>query len=244
VSGLSAGPLRWKPDADHAASADDLFARPEHVHLERMSDTHYWLGLEIDGVTHHIDIVKQGRKLRAYVRDAIRDEERQPENDECKHENADHLMPGERYSWEPHAPPEPVLVEQFRCLDCGAWLSLGEANESAVSVIELRAAELAAVPSHELVFRTDRVVDGTDCAIGWHDHQYDADPRRDSPSWRIGWLARQIACGDDAIRTIGIAETMRELKGLIETGHLYAFGRSTQPYIDALARAIHEHEEE
>ena len=46
----------------------------------------------------------------------------------CRHENADHLMPGELLDFdEPHTPPQRVTVEQFRCLDCGEFLSLGSA---------------------------------------------------------------------------------------------------------------------
>lgn len=56
----------------------------------------------------------------------------------CKHENADHVGPDERFtawSW----------IEHFICIDCGTWLSLGEANDSLEAVrVEIRAAELAA----------------------------------------------------------------------------------------------------
>lgn len=67
----------------------------------------------------------------------------------CKHENADHLMPGDVLTPMNYAPIEegvPVLVEQFRCLDCGAWLPLGPSNDEPEQVkIEMRAAEIAAV---------------------------------------------------------------------------------------------------
>lgn len=66
----------------------------------------------------------------------------------CGHENADHLMPGERF--QPYAeyprrcaPIESVTCEQFRCLDCGAWLSLGEANDADPNVeLEIEAAAM------------------------------------------------------------------------------------------------------
>lgn len=65
----------------------------------------------------------------------------------CRHENADHLMPGELLvfsSW--NSADHLVTVEQFRCLDCGAWLSLGPANDDSEQVkVEIRAAELAAL---------------------------------------------------------------------------------------------------
>jgi hypothetical protein len=39
----------------------------------------------------------------------------------------------------------PALVEQFRCLDCGAWLSLGPSNDEPDSVkVEIAAAAQAA----------------------------------------------------------------------------------------------------
>lgn len=68
----------------------------------------------------------------------------------CRHENADHLMPGDHGQFEDddllcRARVCGVLVEQFRCLDCGAWLSLGPANDEPAEVqVEIRAAELAA----------------------------------------------------------------------------------------------------
>jgi hypothetical protein len=67
----------------------------------------------------------------------------------CQHENADHLQPGEHLSaWDDLVEfgitPEPALIEQFRCLDCGAWLSLGLANDDDERVREeLEAVNLA-----------------------------------------------------------------------------------------------------
>ena len=40
-----------------------------------------------------------------------------------------------------------VLVDAKRCADCGAWLSIGDSNETPVS-IEVRAAELYACANH------------------------------------------------------------------------------------------------
>ena len=69
-------------------------------------------------------------------------------NRSCKHENADHLTPGEWFTMRSEHGDQPMHVvdfEQFRCLDCGAWLSLGPSNDSPPEVqIEIRAAELAA----------------------------------------------------------------------------------------------------
>lgn len=49
----------------------------------------------------------------------------------CKHENADHLMAGDRIrikgSWVGY---RKARCEQLRCIDCGAWLSLGKAGKA------------------------------------------------------------------------------------------------------------------
>lgn len=44
----------------------------------------------------------------------------------CQHKNADHLKPGEWLNLGDQ-PVHIVAFEQLRCLDCGAWLSLGSA---------------------------------------------------------------------------------------------------------------------
>lgn len=46
----------------------------------------------------------------------------------CTHENADHLQPGEWFNLD-DVPQHVVTCEQFRCIDCGAWLSLGPSND-------------------------------------------------------------------------------------------------------------------
>ena len=46
----------------------------------------------------------------------------------CEHKNADHLMPGEWFNRD-EIPLYVADVEQFRCIDCGAWLSLGPSND-------------------------------------------------------------------------------------------------------------------
>ena len=67
----------------------------------------------------------------------------------CGHKNADHLTPGDWFTRitpdGDYDPQHIVTVEQFRCLDCGAWLPLGPANDEPAEVqVEIRAAELAA----------------------------------------------------------------------------------------------------
>lgn len=61
----------------------------------------------------------------------------------CKHENAEHMMPGDASTpdWCVQVYAE---VEQFRCLDCGAYLSLGPARMTPEVAVELKAAQLAA----------------------------------------------------------------------------------------------------
>jgi hypothetical protein len=68
----------------------------------------------------------------------------------CKHENADHLMPGDRWASYRCRPDAHVdgcgqvaQCEQFRCLDCGAWLPLGPSNDEPEQVrVEMRAASM------------------------------------------------------------------------------------------------------
>jgi hypothetical protein len=70
----------------------------------------------------------------------------------CFHTNADHLMPGDTF--EPWVSDDVAVIrsvarcEQYRCLDCEAWLSLGEANDegphAAAVAVEVRAAAHAA----------------------------------------------------------------------------------------------------
>lgn len=46
----------------------------------------------------------------------------------CRHENADHLKAGMWFIDMDGEPISDVLCEQFRCMDCHAWLSLGPAT--------------------------------------------------------------------------------------------------------------------
>lgn len=70
---------------------------------------------------------------------------REAKSESCRHENADHLMPGDiggpvSSGW------SPVAFEQFRCVDCGAWLSLGPATDTYDVLVEIQlAARLAEV---------------------------------------------------------------------------------------------------
>jgi hypothetical protein len=63
----------------------------------------------------------------------------------CKHENAEHLMPGECVAtMDGIVFVDPAQCEQFRCLDCRAWLSLGPANDEPDAVrVEILGARFA-----------------------------------------------------------------------------------------------------
>ena len=64
------GITKLKNDEDDPDSIDDLFAKAVDVHIERMDENHYWIGIiQVGGLTTHIDITwtkKTG--LRAWVR--------------------------------------------------------------------------------------------------------------------------------------------------------------------------------
>lgn len=62
----------------------------------------------------------------------------------CRHENADHLQAGEASTWGGPLAGVIAQCQQFRCLDCGAWLSLGPANDTPEVLVEVRAATIAA----------------------------------------------------------------------------------------------------
>jgi hypothetical protein len=121
----------------------------------------------------------------------------------CKHENADHLMPGDRWASYRCRPDAHVdgcgqvaQCEQFRCLDCGAWLSLGESNDEPEQVrVEMRAAELAA----EWGTVPPKCNDGAfeeDCPrCGWEG--WIMEHATPSPAWHAGYLARCIAMHGD-----------------------------------------------
>ena len=135
----------------------------------------------------------------------------------CKHENADHLMPGD--SFVPDSGSglnvEIAACEQFRCIDCGAWLPLGPSNDEPDAVkVEMRAAELAA-HRHEMEHRLSSRFKTTYGEIaGWRGEETieslrvflpDGGERvdrgtplnLDSPNWRAGYLARYIVTHEE-----------------------------------------------
>lgn len=100
----------------------------------------------------------------------------------CKHENADHLAP----DYDTRGLTGWARCEQLRCIDCGAWLSLGPSNDEPEAVrIEIRAAEIAA--NGVGVGSTDLVE-----AFGWAIAKWG---NRDTPiyvgQW-CGYLAHEI----------------------------------------------------
>ena len=110
----------------------------------------------------------------------------------CKHENADHLKPGEWFEpWGGGA--EAVLCEQFRCLDCEEWLPLGPSNDTSETTLEVRAAELAADEDVSKFSQREWAgwcgesdyIQLPDSAIQQFDYEHDAE-------WRAGYLAHDI----------------------------------------------------
>lgn len=103
----------------------------------------------------------------------------------CKHENADHLMPGDLSSPGHLLEPFVAKFEQIRCLDCGAWLSLGNSDETGLDT-EIRAAELAAF--WEPIGGVTKIVTD-DESRGWSGWPY-RQPENDGE--HTGFLAAQI----------------------------------------------------
>lgn len=131
----------------------------------------------------------------------------------CKHENADHLMRGEMYEHWHLGDKGPTLhaarCEQFRCIDCGAWLSIGPSNDKPAEVqIEIRAAEIAAHVSDDgapLVRRFD----GAEHA-GWIEHAFDSQKTPEQPGEWAGYLARCIVEHDNDQHNAFIDRTFAE----------------------------------
>ncbi len=103
----------------------------------------------------------------------------------CKHERV-HV-----FEWaEGDREEDAIRCEQHKCLDCGAWLSLGEANDDDPRVaVEIRAAEIAA---------DDDELMGMCESFGWESllaPKFSTDPVDDgySQKWHAGYLARCIA---------------------------------------------------
>lgn len=67
VKRLKAG-LRWLSDPSDEMDVDDLFANGANVHLERMSNTHVWIGITVGDRTFHVDIHSK-RKIGVFARD-------------------------------------------------------------------------------------------------------------------------------------------------------------------------------
>jgi len=64
------GRIRWVLDHDDPESVDDLFAENADVHLERMANGYYWLGISVKGVQYDFDlaIIPRRRRIRAFPR--------------------------------------------------------------------------------------------------------------------------------------------------------------------------------
>lgn len=115
----------------------------------------------------------------------------------CLHENAEHLMPGECIAtMDGIVFVDPALCEQFRCLDCRAWLSMGESNDDGEAVaIEIRAAELAlAIDGGGYPYFGKMGFDGAEVA-GWIECESMSNKQPMQFGEWCGWLAREI-CAD------------------------------------------------
>lgn len=116
----------------------------------------------------------------------------------CNHENADHLKPGEWFNLA-EVPQYVVQVEQLRCLDCGAFLSLGPSNDDGVEH-EICAAEIAALG--QLAFKSLEHPGGE--WFGWSQHvaaaDYDEYATTVRPHEETGYLAREIVMHGESPR--------------------------------------------
>lgn len=78
------------------------------------------------------------------------------------------------------------------CLDCGAWLSLGPANDEPEAVrVEIRAAELTTLDRCSLEQWPCGMTDQE--PHGWIGHKHDDTPIEPRASYWAGYLAREIA---------------------------------------------------
>lgn len=85
-------------------------------------------------------------------------------------------------------------VEFHKCLDCGAWLSMGPSNDKSEAVrIEMRAAELAAGGDMICCGDVDDIGDCEEC--GCVDYETGTDPMS-TAQW-AGYLARAIVSHED-----------------------------------------------
>lgn len=82
------------------------------------------------------------------------------------------------------------VVDTDRCLDCGAWLSLGPSDEGPVAV-EVRAAEIAA---HESIAHAWLIGGVSDCERDGFEMRGDDEPS--CPAEESGYLARCIVEGE------------------------------------------------
>lgn len=110
----------------------------------------------------------------------------------CKHENADHLKAGEWFTMRTEHGDQPMHVvdcEQLRCLDCGAWLSLGQANDDERVAVEIRAALLAIDVGAEETIWTSEEIGGGFVAAAWEPGARFNDDLRGDPQCEAGYLA-------------------------------------------------------
>jgi hypothetical protein len=123
----------------------------------------------------------------------------------CRHDNADHLLTGDWFApYKPDGNREWLYTapcEQFRCLDCRAWLSLGPARDRTAAVLlEIRAAYLADLARVEGERAAVREMFGAE-HHGWDEsHPVNAGYSGMAFDIAAGYLARIIFDHDEAER--------------------------------------------
>lgn len=86
------------------------------------------------------------------------------------------------------------------CTECGVWIPLGPANDTAEALVEVRAAEIAEVASISGQPSTCGTADeGVECEeCGWIDRHYGIDSDgSERGGWHAGHLAHAIVNHDD-----------------------------------------------
>ena len=58
--------VRYQADSDGTEELDEVIAERAHVHLERMGDAQWWLGITIGKRTHHINIGAINPRAKGY----------------------------------------------------------------------------------------------------------------------------------------------------------------------------------
>ena len=95
-------------------------------------------------------------------------------------------------------------TDRLVCADCGEWLPLGPATDTADTAIEVRAAEIAlSPPTNVLGVHRSKMSDCHLCGYGYAmdiPNQFGGkweEPNKAGPEWHAGYLAHHIANGEE-----------------------------------------------